>query len=104
MTFNEYQKLTNRTKMTFASFKDERSYLSLALNGEAGEVAEYVKKTLWHNKLDDIEEIKKEIGDVLWYLAALCECYGLELQDVAECNIEKLKQRHPQGFTSNYQS
>ena len=72
-------------------------YPVLGMNGEAGEVAEKVKKILrdkngqWSE--EDREAIKKEIGDVLWYCAAAADEFGLDLQDVAETNIDKLTNR-----------
>lgn len=76
-------------------------YPTLGLVGEAGEVAEKVKK-LFRNDggvLTDVrrEEIKKELGDVLWYLAALSRELGFTLDDVATANIEKLRSRAVRG-------
>lgn len=76
-------------------------YPTLGLVGEAGEVAEKVKK-LFRNDggvLTDAhrEEIKKELGDVLWYLAALSRELGFTLDDVAAANIEKLRSRLSRG-------
>lgn len=76
-------------------------YPTLGLVGETGEVAEKVKK-LFRNDggmLTDAhrEEIKKELGDVLWYLAALSRELGLSLDDVATANIEKLRSRATRG-------
>lgn len=72
-------------------------YPTLGLTGEAGEVAEKIKKTLRDkNGVFDDEtkkEILKEIGDVLWYANALCRDLGFTLEQAMELNIEKLESR-----------
>ena len=74
------------------------SWNALGLAGEAGEVADMIKKGVYHQHGVDREEVKKELGDVLWYVSAICGDLDLELSEVMEANIEKLKQRYPDGF------
>ena len=74
----------------------------LGLNGEAGEIADYYKK-IWfhppHSRNPTREDLRKEIGDVLWYLAALNEIeFGDSLLDVAQENIRKLQGRWPEKY------
>lgn len=96
MTFHEYQIKASET----ARFPDKDLifiYTALGLVGEAGEVAEKIKK-IWRDKnkqIDDTdrEEIKKEMGDVLWYLSQLSENLGINLDDVAQANINKTQSR-----------
>jgi NTP pyrophosphatase (non-canonical NTP hydrolase) len=100
--FSEYQQLSRRT----AAYPREASlaYPALGLAGEAGEVAEHVKKAI----RDDgglIGEVRraamaKELGDVLWYLTQLASELGLELDEIAEDNIEKLFSRQRRGVLS----
>ena len=74
-------------------------YPALGLAGEAGEVADKVKK-IYRDGKDDARfrgEIAKEIGDVLWYCATLADDLGFSLQQVAEMNIRKLKSRKVAG-------
>lgn len=72
-------------------------YPVLGLTGEAGEVAEKVKKLIRdRNGLYDdqwVEELKKELGDVLWYLAIIADCFKIKFDDVANTNISKLASR-----------
>jgi NTP pyrophosphatase (non-canonical NTP hydrolase) len=73
-------------------------YLALGLTGEAGEVAEIIKKNERHGKSINREHLREELGDVLWYLTVLAEMNGLTLAEIAVENINKLKARYPQGF------
>lgn len=70
----------------------------LGLTGEAGEVADLVKKGIFHEKGIDMEHLKKECGDVLWYLAQICHSVGITLDDVMKTNVDKLRDRYPDGF------
>lgn len=100
MNFDEYQKKSRETAI-YPDQGDNYIYPVLGLVGEAGEVAEKIKKILRDSKgeIDDRkkEEIKKELGDVLWYLSQLSTELDLSLGDIAELNIEKLQSRHKKG-------
>ena len=74
---------------------------ALGLCGEAGEVAELVKKHVFHGHPIDTVRLLKEIGDVLWYLNYLAaRCLGCTLLAVMRANIQKLSARYPEGFFS----
>lgn len=77
------------------------AYTALGLAGEAGECAEKVKKVLRDNNglidQDRRAALKKELGDVLWYLANLAQELGYNLSDIAEENVRKLKSRQQRG-------
>ena len=70
----------------------------LGLAGEAGETLDMVKKWVFHEKDLDVEHLKKEIGDVMWYVAMLCESFGFNLDEILQMNVDKLKARYPEGF------
>jgi len=70
---------------------------TLGLVGEAGEVAEKLKKSFRDNAVLDKEDMMKELGDVLFYVAALANLYGGTLQEVAELNVSKLESRQKRG-------
>jgi len=72
---------------------------ALGIAGEAGEVADYIKKVLYHGHVMDEEVLCKELGDVLWYVTTLASTAGLTLEEVARKNIEKLRKRYPDGFS-----
>lgn len=99
MTFEEYQKLSRKTAVY--PNKYNIVYPTLGLVGEAGEVAEKIKKILRDKDglIDEItkEELKKELGDVLWYIAQLSTETGLSLEEVAALNITKLSSRQVRG-------
>jgi NTP pyrophosphatase (non-canonical NTP hydrolase) len=95
MQFKDYDNLTK----DFAIYPDagegsdkELSYLALGLMGEAGEVAEKIKKKIRDGKFDKAETAK-ECGDVLWYLTRLCSALDTSIGDVAYSNYCKLLDR-----------
>jgi len=97
MNFDEYQ--VEAYKM--AIYPKDTFYPVLGLCGEAGEIAEKFKKCL-RDKGGIIDEdfkveLVKELGDVLWYIGAICSEYGLSMSDVATSNIRKLKDRQKRG-------
>lgn len=104
MQFNDYQKHAVRTlNMDQALTRNERiSNMLLGLVGEAGETADYTKKVLYHGHRFDPNHLAKELGDQLWYIAAVAHIFGLELDAIAAMNVEKLKQRYPEGFTTQH--
>ncbi len=100
MEFNEYQKQSRKTAM-YPEIGKSFVYPTLGLVGEAGEVAEKIKKVMRNDEgeLSDEKraELQKEIGDVLWYLAQLATELDLTLEDIAITNIEKLQSRKERG-------
>jgi NTP pyrophosphatase (non-canonical NTP hydrolase) len=98
-TFGWYQNMAMRTAR--ADEEPEKALLirTLGLTGEAGEVADYVKKCAGHGHPLDKSVIEKELGDVLWYVAALSHNLGLDMAGIARKNIDKLKKRYPEGFS-----
>lgn len=97
-TLNEYQTAALRTARNPDGTLPTHVYLALGLCGEAGEVANLIKKFGRHGKAFDADEVCDELGDVLWYLSVLATKCGLSLDDVAERNLAKLARRYPAGF------
>ena len=71
----------------------------MGLNGESGEVIDVVKKHLFQGHELDKTKIEEELGDVMWYVAEICEALDLSLDDVLYKNINKLQKRFKNGFT-----
>jgi len=98
--FSEYQRESRKT-WNLVHTDGPIVYPTLGLVNEAGEVAGKVKK-IFRDKGgtisdEDRQELKLELGDVLWYMAQICTELGISLDDVAEANIEKLRSRLERG-------
>jgi NTP pyrophosphatase (non-canonical NTP hydrolase) len=103
MNFDEYQDEAFKTA-TYPHVGSNIVYPAMGLAGEAGELCDKIKKH-WRNKdvrvqrlealltEEQVTEIAKELGDVLWYINAMCHELGLNLENVAQMNIEKLRDR-----------
>lgn len=102
MNCNEYQQRASTT-LTVGDTQQTSliTYLTLGLTGESGEIAEKVKKILRNEAGDfsklDREDIKRELGDVLWYLSTLAGALDIDLDDVATTNLAKLADRKQRG-------
>jgi NTP pyrophosphatase (non-canonical NTP hydrolase) len=73
-------------------------HAALGLTGEAGEVADIIKKSQYEGGRLDILHLIEELGDVLWYLTFLAGTFGWTLDELASLNIEKLKARKPEVY------
>lgn len=98
MTVNEYQELAMRTLNPSLSPKDVLLNSVMGLCGESGEAIDIVKKWLAHGHELDKEHLKKELGDIAWYLAEAATALDISLEEILQANIDKLKKRYPEGF------
>ena len=99
MEANEYQHLAKVTANIDSPKEMRNCNWSMGLAGEAGEVVDYLKKVIHHGHVLEDDVIKKELGDVCWYVAVLAYEHGIPLSEILEANIAKLKKRYPEGFT-----
>jgi NTP pyrophosphatase (non-canonical NTP hydrolase) len=103
MNFTEYQQAAARTMAPHTGIRTEdrhaRLILALGLVGEAGEVADIIKKVEGHGHALDRAKLAEELMDLGWYLAAVATTYGISLDDAAQANIDKLTRRYPAGFS-----
>ena len=100
MNINEYQKLAMTTLNPELSKKDVLINSVMGLCGESGEAIDIVKKWLAHGHELDKEHLKKELGDIAWYLAEAATALDMDLEEILQANIDKLKKRYPQGFSA----
>lgn len=98
MTINEYQKLAMTTLNPALDRKDVLINGVMGLCGESGEAIDIVKKWLAQGHELDREKLKKELGDIAWYLAETATALDFSLEDVLQSNLNKLKKRYPEGF------
>ena len=99
MNENEYQKKAMRTLNPKLTKNEVLVNGVMGLGGESGEVIDIVKKHLFQGHPLDKEKIIKELGDVMWYVAEVCEALDISLDEVMEGNIEKLQKRFKNGFS-----
>lgn len=98
LTANAYQKQAMATLNSALGKKDILINGVMGLCGEAGEAIDLVKKHLHQGHELDRQALKKELGDIAWYLAETAYALDLTLEDVLTANLEKLKARYPEGF------
>ena len=97
MHMNQYQALAQRTMNPCLDSFEQIYHALHGLSSEVGELHGLYQKRYQGHELD-VAHLKKEAGDILWFLAELCTAYGWLLDDIAKLNIEKLKARYPEGF------
>lgn len=100
MTINEYQKLAART-INYELTKGQQSRHALhGMVGEIGEIHSLYQKTYQGHALDH-SHLKKELGDLLWFIAEYCTAHDWKLEDIMQMNIDKLCARYPKGFEAD---
>lgn len=102
MNLQQYQQETTSTFKPRTALDEHQAEVldwAVGLSGEVGEVSELIKHHIFHGEELDKMKLAKEIGDVLWYLSALCASTGIPLESCAELNIAKLQHRHGGKFS-----
>lgn len=97
MRGNEYQRLAARTINKELSQTEVADHALKGMISEVGELNGVYQKVYQKHPFD-IGHAKKETGDILWFIAEYCTAMGWDLEDVMRMNIEKLKERYPEGF------
>ncbi len=100
MNTKEYQLKAARTLASLPTSLDDDIHMILGMQTEVAEIADVYKKYIAYNKPLDFVNIKEEIGDVLWYIANLCNLHGWDMENIMETNIKKLEARYPEKFTN----
>lgn len=101
LTANEYQELAARTINSELSEGEVLSHALFGMVAEIGELHSIYQKTYQGHEID-IEHVKKELGDLLWFIAEFCTVHGGTLEEVMVMNIEKLYGRYPDGFDADH--
>lgn len=99
MTFDNYQSLAMVTANTALTRDDQIVNAALGLAGEAGEIADLIKKHYFQGHRLKESELIDELGDLLWYVALLCYYLNFPMSVPAVRNIHKLRERYPEGFS-----
>ena len=97
MTGNEYQRLASRTIGDNMNVIQQEKHALHGMVGEIGELHSLYQKKYQGHAFDE-EHAKKELGDLLWFVAEYCTSMGWTLEDVMQLNIDKLIARYPEGF------
>ena len=99
VTLNEYQVLAQRTMNLGLGFEETSRHALHGMAAEVGEIHGLFQKFYQGHEMD-AEHVKKEVGDLMWFIAEFCTVYGWDMGEIARMNIEKLKARYPEGFTA----
>ncbi len=101
MTFDEYQKKALTTAIIHPDPLMDKTIWAMGISGEAGEVLEKWKKIVAYKEgrvsAEDLGELKKELGDVVWYVAVMADSLGLSFDEVMQLNVKKLQDRKKRG-------
>lgn len=98
MEFNEYQQQARRTQRSDLPVWALREHALYGLTSEVGEVMGLHQKVHQGHPMDETA-LRLEIGDVMWFIAELCDVYGWSMSDIAAANIEKLRNRYRERFS-----
>jgi len=98
LTFNEYQRLARRTQNNELKTIEKRYHALHGMSAEVGEIHGIYQK-VYQGHIFNPKDFMKELGDLLWFLAELCDTYNIQLEDIARMNIKKLENRYPDGFS-----
>lgn len=101
MTFDEYQKRALTTALHHPDALMDKTIWVMGISGEAGEVLEKWKKIVAYKdgviSDEDLTELSKELGDVVWYIAMLAHSLGLSFDEIMDHNLQKLADRKARG-------
>lgn len=102
MNINDYQSKAARTCAKIDGGIIDDLHMVLGMQTEVAEIADAYKKTIAYLKPLDLVNVKEELGDVMWYIANLCNIHGWDLRDILATNIAKLEARYPEKFTEEH--
>ena len=97
MELNQYQELAARTINKELTWKQQGRHALYGMASEVGEIQGIYQKKYQGHPFDE-SEVKKEVGDLMWFIAEYCTAHGWTLEEIAQANIDKLIARYPEGF------
>jgi len=102
--FTFFQRTAAKTARADYDFEQDPRHARIAiaamgLSGETGELVDLLKKWVGHGHELNLDEVEKELGDILWYVAEIATTLELRLSEIAEKNERKLQERYPDGFS-----
>lgn len=98
MNIRDYQTLSVRTMNKELTKEQQISNMVFGANGELGEVTDILKKYLYQGHRINKQHLAEEIGDTLFYIVNLCTLFSLDIEDILQGNVDKLRKRFPNGF------
>lgn len=101
MSFKEYQNAARRTQNPALTPRERLEHALWGLSAEVGEICGIHQKKYQGHPVN-IPNLRKEIGDVQWFIAELCDTYKFDMGMIAEENIAKLRRRYPEGFDAEH--
>lgn len=100
MNIRDFQTLSVRTMNKELTKEQAISNMIFGANGELGEVTDILKKHLYQGHRINKQHLSEEIGDTLFYIVNLCTLFNLDIEDILQGNVDKLRNRYPEGFDS----
>lgn len=101
MDFHAYQDLAGRTAKPM-TLQGNLLHAALGLSGEVGELTDTIKREFVYGQTLDVDNIREELGDILWFVALCASSLNMNLGDIALANIDKLACRYPGTYTDHH--
>ena len=101
MNIKEYCKQVEVTRAPLELTLDDNTHMLFGMLTELGEITDVFKKYLAYEKDIDWVNVKEEIGDLMWYIAGFCNVNDLDLEEILQTNIDKLRARYPEKFNAD---
>lgn len=101
MEIKEYQEKSKRTVADLESKVMNNIHMALGMQTESAEISDVLKKNIAYGKPIDLVNLREELGDLMWYIANMCNINGWDLRDILQTNIDKLSARYPEKFSSD---
>ena len=105
MNLKTYEKESSRTmsaKMHSSAAKVDTAHGIIGIAGEAGELLDAMKKAMFYGAVLDLDNVREEVGDIMWYIMAIVRSEGWDLETIMQENIDKLRVRYPNQWNKEH--